>query len=146
MARSIPKTAPRRSRLLYVEDDAESLKLAEQLIAGRRHLVLLHAADADLGIELVRRKRPEAILLNIDMPGPGGNSGAVEFMTRVRADPATETTPILALSANAAPDAVVKALEAGFFQYLTKPMTAVPFMEALDYALEFAALERAEHL
>jgi len=65
-------------------------------------------------------------------------------MKLLRADPAMETVPILALSANAAPAAVVEGLEAGFFQYLTKPIQAGPLMEALDYALEFVALERTE--
>ena len=65
-------------------------------------------------------------------------------MKLLRADPATENTPLLALGANAAPDAITKALEAGFFHYLTKPLQPEPFMQALDDALEFAALERAE--
>jgi CheY-like chemotaxis protein len=65
-------------------------------------------------------------------------------MKVLRAEPATEATPILALGANATPKAIVKALEAGFFQYLTKPLQAAAFMEALAFALEFAAVERSE--
>jgi CheY-like chemotaxis protein len=53
---------------------------------------------------------------------------------------------LLALSANAAPNALAKGLEAGFSHYLTRPLKAGPFIEALEYALEFAALERAEQL
>ena len=45
-------------------------------------------------------------------------------MKLLRADPATENTPLLALGANAAPEAITKALEAGFFHYLTKPLRA----------------------
>jgi CheY-like chemotaxis protein len=141
IARAIPKTAPRRCTLLYVEDHAESVALAEALLAGRKDLLLLRAADAKLGIELARTRRPEAILIDVDLAG----MSALEFMKVLRADPATETTPILALGANAAPEAIVKALEAGFFQYLTKPLQAGAFMEALAFALEFAAVERSEH-
>ena len=141
IARAIPKTGPRRSRLLYVEDHAESIALVETLLAGRRDLLLLRAMDANLGIKLARTERPDAILIDVDLAG----MSALEFMKVVRADPATETTPVLALGANAAPEAIVKALEAGFFQYLTKPLQAGPFMEALDFALEFAAVERSEH-
>ena len=65
-------------------------------------------------------------------------------MKLVRADAATRHTPILALSANAAPGAMAKALEAGFFHYLIKPVQTEPFMQALGDALEFAARERAE--
>ncbi len=140
IARAIPKTAPRRCTLLYVEDHAESVALAEALLAGRKDLLLLRAADAKLGIELARTRRPEAILIDADLAG----MRALYFMKVLRADPATETTPILALGANAAPEAIVKALDAGFFQDLTKPLQAGAFMEALAFALEFAAVERSE--
>ena len=141
IARAIPKTGPRRCRLLYVEDHADSVVLVDKLLAGRKDLLLLHTADANLGITLARTQRPEAILIDVDLAG----MSALEFMKVLRADPATEATPILALGASAAPEVIVKALEAGFFQYLTKPLQAKPFMEALDFALEFAAVERSEH-
>jgi len=141
IARAMPKTGPRRCRLLYVEDHADSVALVESLLAGRKDLLLLRAADANLGIELARAQRPEAVLINFDLAG----RGALEFFMKVlRADPATEATPILALGGNAAPEAIVRALEAGFFQYLAKPLRAEPFMEALVFALEFAAVERSE--
>ena len=140
IARAMPKTGPGRCRLLYVENHADSVALVETLFAGRKDLLLLRAADASLGIELARTQRPEAILINVDLAG----MSALEFMKVLRADPATEATPILALGANAAPEVIVKVLEAGFFQYLTKPLRAEPFMEALLFALEFAAVERSE--
>jgi CheY-like chemotaxis protein len=140
IARAIPKTGPRRCRLLYVEDHAERVIVVETLLSGRKDVLLLRATDANLGLKLARAERPEAILINVDLAG----MSALEFMKVLRADPATEATPILALGADFAPKAVVKALEAGFFQYLTKPLQAEPFMEALDFALEFAAVERSE--
>jgi DNA-binding response OmpR family regulator len=115
--------------------------VVQALLVDRKDLLLLRAADANLGLKLARAERPEAILINVDLAG----MSALEFMKVVRADPATETTPILALGADFAPKAIVKALEAGFFQYLAKPLQAEPFMEALDFALEFAAVERSEH-
>ena len=130
----------KRRGLLYVEDHADSIALVETLLAGRKDLLLLRAMDANLGIKLARTERPDAILIDVDLAG----MSALQFMKVLRADPATATTPILALGANATPEAVVKGLEAGFFQYLTKPLQAGPFMEALDFALEFAAVERSE--
>jgi CheY-like chemotaxis protein len=140
IARAMPKTGRRRCRLLYVEEHAENVALVQTLLAGRKDLLLLHAADANLGIKLARTRRPEAILIDVDLAG----TSALEFVQVLRADPGTEATPILALSANAAPEAIVKALEAGFFQVLTKPLQAGPFMEVLAFALEFTAVERSE--
>lgn len=141
IARATPKTGPTRSKLLYVEDHAESIALVETLLAGRKDLALLRAPDAKRGIELARTQQPDAILIDIDLAG----MSALEFMKILRAERALETTPILALGASLAPEAIVKGLEAGFFQVLGKPLQAGPFMEALDFALEFAAVERSEY-
>jgi CheY-like chemotaxis protein len=130
----------RRAALLYVEDDPAAVALVEQLIARRSDVLLLRAADAKRGVKLARAARPQVILLNIDLPGVD----ALQFMKLMREDPATQTAPILALGADATPAALVKWLEAGFFQYLTKPMQAEPFLEALSHALEFAARELEE--
>ena len=143
-ARAIPKTGPRRCRLLYIEDSAANLTRAEELLASRKKVLLLHAVNVHLGIKLARSKRPELILINIDLPDFDTGRGASDLMKLLRAEPGLETAPILALSANAAPAAMVRGLEAGFFLYLIQPLQAGPFMEALDYALEFAALERSE--
>jgi len=135
-----PASGAARRSLLYVEDHPASLGMVEQLVARRTDMLLLRAANVRLGIELARTARPEVILLNIDLPG----TGALQFMKLLRADPATQNTPLLALGADAAPGAIKNALEAGFFHYLTKPLEPERFTQALDDALEFAALERAE--
>jgi CheY-like chemotaxis protein len=130
--------APLRT-LLYVEDNPANLELVEQLIARRRDLRLLSAADGSLGIEFARAYRPDLILMDINLPGVGG----LEAMRLLRADPSTAHIPILALSANAAPHDIAKGMEAGFFDYLTKPIKVERFMEALDLALKFAAEKEA---
>ena len=125
--------APLRT-LLYVEDNPANLELVEQLIARRPDLRLLSAADANLGIEFARAYQPEVILMDINLPGMSG----IAAMKILREDPSTEHIPIIALSANAVPRDIEKALEAGFFNYLTKPIKVDKFMDALDAALKVA--------
>jgi signal transduction histidine kinase/ActR/RegA family two-component response regulator len=122
-------TPPRT--LLYVEDNPANLELVEQLIARRPDLRLLSAADGNLGIEFARAYQPEVILMDINLPGISG----IEAMKLLRADPSTAHIPIMALSANAVPGDIAKGLEAGFFDYLTKPIKVNAFMDALDAAL-----------
>jgi len=129
-----------RPRLLYVEEHAESLELVERLLAGRKYPLLVRAGSVDLALKLARRRQPEVMLINLELAGVG----APELMRRLRAEPATRAAPILALAADTRPSAVVKGLEAGVFLYLAKPLQAEPFIEALAYALEFAAVERSE--
>ena len=129
----LPAGTPLRT-LLYVEDNPANLELVEQLIARRPELHLLTAADGSLGIEFARVYQPEMILMDINLPGISG----LEAMKILRADPVTAHIPIIALSANAVPRDIERALEAGFFDYLTKPIKVDRFMDALDAALQFA--------
>jgi CheY-like chemotaxis protein len=92
---------------------------------------MLSAADASLGIEFARAYLPQVILMDINLPGISGT----EAMKILRADPVTAHIPIIALSANAVPRDIEESLEAGFFNYLTKPIKVDRFMQALDAAL-----------
>ena len=132
----VPGGAPLRT-LLYVEDNPSNLELVEQLVERRPELRLLSAADGNIGIEFARAYHPEVILMDINLPGISG----IEAMKILRADPTTAHIPIIALSANAVPRDIQKALEAGFFNYLTKPIKVKEFMDALDGALESAKAE-----
>jgi PAS domain S-box-containing protein len=126
-------------RVLYVEDNPANLELVEQLIARRPDLRLLSAADGNLGIEFARVYQPEVILMDINLPGISG----IEAMRVLRADPATAHIPIIALSANAVPRDIERALAAGFFRYLTKPIKVNQFMDTLDETLKFAKTQAA---
>jgi signal transduction histidine kinase/CheY-like chemotaxis protein len=117
--------------VLYVEDNPANLELVEQIIARRSNLRLLGAADASLGIEFARVYKPSVILMDINLPGISGT----EAMKVLRGDPATAHIPIIALSANAVPRDIQRGLEAGFFNYITKPIKVSQLMDAIDAAL-----------
>jgi len=120
--------------VLYVEDNPANLELVEQLIARRPDLQLLGAADGDLGVEFARNCQPAVILMDLNLPGMNG----LEAMCKLRADPLTAHIPIIAVSANAVPRDIEKALHAGFLNYLTKPIKVNQFMDALDTALRLS--------
>ncbi len=121
----------RRHTLLYVEDNPANLELVEMLLARRKDLRLLTAADGHLGIAFARSHLPEVILMDINLPGISG----IEAMKILHADPLTTHIPIIALSANAVPRDIAKGLAAGFFNYITKPIKVHEFMDALDLAV-----------
>jgi CheY-like chemotaxis protein len=120
--------------VLCVEDNPANLKLVEQIIARYPDISLLTAVNGNSGIEIARASLPEAILMDINLPGISG----FEALKILRSDPATMHIPVIALSANAMPRDIEKGLEAGFFRYITKPIKVAEFMEALVVALEFA--------
>jgi signal transduction histidine kinase/CheY-like chemotaxis protein len=125
--------------VLYVEDNPANLELVEQLIGRRADLRMLSAADGKLGIEYARACMPDVILMDINLPGMSG----IDAMSILRADRLTAHIPIIALSANAVPRDIQKGLDAGFFNYITKPIMVHKFMEALDGALLHAAQSAA---
>ena len=120
--------------LLYVEDNPANLMLVEDLIARRPDIRLLSARDGNRGIEIARALRPDAILMDINLPGISG----ITALKILGLDPATAHIPVVALSANAMPRDIERGLEAGFFRYLTKPIKVNEFMETLDVTLNFA--------
>jgi signal transduction histidine kinase/ActR/RegA family two-component response regulator len=134
-ARTLLPNGTQLRTLLYVEDNPANAELVEQLVARRPDLRLLSAADGDLGVALAREYQPEVILMDINLPGISG----IQAMKILRADPSTAHIPIIALSANAVPGDVEKSLQAGFFDYLTKPIRVQAFMDALDVALKFSS-------
>jgi CheY-like chemotaxis protein len=81
-----------------------------------------------------RTHLPGVILMDINLPGISG----IEAMKMLRADPLTSHIPVIAVSANAMAHDIEEALEAGFFQYLTKPIQLKELMNALDAALKFS--------
>ena len=117
--------------LLYVEDNPANLRLVEEIVAFRRDLRLLAAPDGHLGLQLARAHRPEAILMDLNLPGMSG----FEVLKQLRTDPETAAIPVIALTANAMPRDVERGLAAGFHRYLTKPIDIDKFTEAINSTL-----------
>ena len=120
--------------LVYVEDNPANLMLVEQIIADHPQLRMLSARDGNQGIALARTHLPDVILMDINLPGMSG----FEALKVLHDDPTTAHIPVIAISANAMPRNIEKGLEAGFFNYLTKPIKVNAFTEALDQALAFS--------
>jgi signal transduction histidine kinase/CheY-like chemotaxis protein len=117
--------------LLYIEDNPVNLKLVEEIVRFRPDLRLLAAPDGPSGLALARRHLPELILLDLNLPGMSG----MDVLRELRRDPRTAGIPAIALTASAMPDDVERALAAGFFRYLTKPIDIARFNDAIDSAL-----------
>jgi CheY-like chemotaxis protein len=124
----------RQHTLLYVEDNPANLQLVEMIIERHPNLRLLTAVNGHSGIAVARESRPDAILMDINLPDISG----LEALRLLRAYPGTAHIPVVAVSANAMPRDIKRGLDAGFFRYITKPIMVNEFMEALGVVLEFA--------
>ncbi|MCP5285047.1 MAG: PAS domain S-box protein [Burkholderiaceae bacterium] len=106
------------ARVLYIEDNPANLALVEQIVARHPGLLLSSATDGPAGLAAARAQRPALILLDIHLPGMDG----YEVLARLRADPLTREVPVVALTAQAMPSDARRAIEAGFAEYLSKPI------------------------
>lgn len=106
-----------RSKILIVEDDATIRALLEMALLGAGYGDVASSARGDEGFDAIRRAKPDLVLLDVMLPGLDGFTIA----RRIRATPELAATRILMLTARTEPDDIVRGLEAGADDYVTKP-------------------------
>lgn len=116
--------------ILYIEDNHANVTLVQQLLRGRP-IAVVGAMQAESGIDLAVRRKPDLILLDQHLPDL--DAGAV--IGRLRSSPDTRDIPIVILSADASPEGYEELLEAGARAYLTKPIDVDRFVRLIDEAL-----------
>lgn len=115
-------------KILYIEDNPANVRLVVQLLANRPHIQLFTAHTPGLGLELAALHKPDLILLDINLPEYDG----YKALEKLKNTESTDNIPVVAISANAMPNDLKKAEEAGFTSYLTKPINIKAFYEMLD--------------
>ena len=124
-------TTTEKNTLLYVEDNPASLKLVKNILKHRPNISLFTAPHAELGIELARTQHPDLILMDINLPGMDG----YKALRLLKSYGDTKGIPVIAISANAMPKDIKKGMDAGFKDYVTKPININKFLEVLDNTL-----------
>ena len=101
-----------------VDDHEDGLELVAMILTQQGASVI-KAADAGRALSLLRDKRPNVLVSDLEMPGESG----YDLMEKIRALPANQggLTPAIALTAYARSDDRVRALMAGFQAHLSKP-------------------------
>jgi signal transduction histidine kinase/ActR/RegA family two-component response regulator len=133
-AESGPLALPAR-RLLYIEDNAVNVMIVAELVRRRQGIVFDSTPDGASGVARAAQTLPGLVLVDMQLPDFDG----LEVLRRLRADPATAGLRVVALSANAIPADIQRALDAGFDDYWTKPLDFKVFNAALDQVFGGAA-------
>jgi PAS domain S-box-containing protein len=108
----------RRFSIVYIEDNPSNIAFMTDLLADYGQVDLATAPTAEIGLELVRARKPDAVIMDINLPGMSG----FEATRRLKAWPETAKIPVVALSAAAMVRDADRVSEAGFYRYLTKPV------------------------
>ena len=117
--------------LLYIEDEPLNALLVQEALRGRSDWRVLHAADGRSGLAIAQTEKPEVVLTDINLPGMSG----LDVVRQLRTDPALANRLCIALSADATPAQVERAMAAGFDDYWTKPLDVLELAGLLADAL-----------
>lgn len=102
--------------LALVVDDDPRFRLLVRHVLATAGVRTSEAGPQDDVVGLARRDRPDVVLLDWRMPGPGG----IEICRRLRADPAVGDVPVVIVTGLSHPLDRAAALEAGAAEMLTK--------------------------
>ena len=115
-------------RLLCVEDNPVNMLLLRELVAQRPDIRLCACTSGGEAVAQGLVFRPQVALLDLHLPDISG----FEVMTALRREPQLADCRFIALSANALPEDIRTARQAGFDDYWTKPIEVLAFLAALD--------------
>jgi two-component system alkaline phosphatase synthesis response regulator PhoP len=103
-------------RILVVDDDREVVRLMRAYLEQAAYEVMV-AYDGETAVQILRRDRPDLVLLDLMLPGRDG----LDITRLVRSDPALAQIPIIMLTARIEDTDKIVGLEMGADDYVTKP-------------------------
>ncbi len=122
------------ARILVIEDNQTNLDLMVYLLKSFGHTPLV-AHDGEQGLEVARQEAPDLIVCDVHMP----NLDGYEVVRRLKAHPAMNQIPVVAVTAMAMVGDRDKVLEAGFDGYIAKPIAPDTFVGQVE---EFLRLDQ----
>jgi DNA-binding response OmpR family regulator len=114
-----------------IVEDEPNIVLSLEYLLERAGYETASALDGEEGLALIRRVRPDVILLDVMMPRLNG----YEVCRAVKGDPELAAIPVIMLSAKGQEVEVLRGLEAGATAYVTKPFGNAEILEAVRAAL-----------
>lgn len=121
-------------KILIVEDNDLNLKLFRDLLEANGYQTV-ETKEGINATELVRRERPDLILMDIQLPEISG----LDVTRKIKSDKSICDIPIIAVTAFAMKDDEEKILRAGCEAYISKPISIVSFLETVKRFLNAEA-------
>jgi len=120
------------SQTILLVEDHEDNRIVYRTVLQHFGYTVLEAFDGEEGIRRAREELPDLILMDISIPRIDG----WEATRMLKADPATQRIPIIALTAHALPEDRAQAVSVGCDGYLAKPIEPRRVLEEVQRALE----------
>ena len=117
--------------ILIVEDNPQSLKLVRDILQVKGYQTL-ETETGEEGVRLARERQPALILMDIQLPGING----IEALQRLRADPVTSGTPVIAVTASVMTQDRSRIMAAGFNGFQSKPISVNQLLATVRETLD----------
>ena len=115
------------STVLIVEDNEKNMKLVRDILQHQGHATLEAVTGRD-GVAMATTRQPDLILMDIQLPDIDG----IQALCEIRAVPALDAVPVVAVSASVMPDEHQKIVSSGFDAFVTKPINLKQFRETVQ--------------
>lgn len=125
------------SHVLIVDDDMVNLELLQAVLEGEGFRVS-SATTAQSAIETAHAKKPDLILMDVQLPGMDG----LEATKRLKSDDLTVSIPVIAVTAHVRPDDQERCLEVGCVKHIAKPIDTRALPEIIREVLRSTAAAR----
>jgi two-component system sensor histidine kinase/response regulator len=116
------------ARILVVDDKAANIQIVGNML-GKLGYDIVPANDGPTALKRLALRPPDLILLDVLMPDVDG----LEVCRRIRENPEWRHIPIIFLSAADDKDLIVRALEAGGVDYITKPFNRAEMVSRVPH-------------
>lgn len=117
---------------ILIADDEPNILISLEYLMKREGFQVSVARDGEEALQSIRRLRPRLVLLDVMMPKKTG----LEVCQAVRADPDTQATLILMLTAKGRDTDVAKGLALGANDYMVKPFSTKELVQKVKTLLE----------
>jgi len=104
--------------VLIIEDDNIIRSYLKRMIQKRFSFNIAEAENGIIGLEAIKKVKPDIIFLDISMPEMSG----LEFLEKIRQEPDYSNIPVLVLTAHNDSDTIKKILNLGVSDYILKPI------------------------
>ncbi len=127
--------------ILYIEDTTLNRDLLKAVLSPYTNITLLLADKTQRGIDMARHHRPDLILMDIDLPDMDG----YKTLNRLGEYNETQDIPVVALSGHVMPLDIQNAKDAGFKEYITKPLNIGHLVHTISSVLNSRTKGRPEN-
>jgi two-component system cell cycle response regulator DivK len=119
--------------VLIIEDNEKNMKLARDVLQAKGYQTV-EAVTGEEGVKLAKEKKPDLVLMDIQLPGISG----IEAFKQIRADARTKAIPVIALTASVTPTDRTAITAAGFDAFLGKPINLKEFVDTVKRLVDGA--------